>query len=289
MGQTHDSLQTLLADVNATATSIADLNQAIKRADAGAACRATSSQDKRDVLVLHLSEQVGATSTVDVGDGTLNVVVGGTTLVAGNSALGAEAHRRHTTSTVDGEHAAGDPDHARRHAGARRRHRRRAQLTAMTSIIPGYQDAAGRRSPSSWPTQVNAGHQTGYDQDGKPGEPMFDRRLGGDTAVTAANITLALTSTRQIAAATLDPARPAARAAGGTWTVVSSDNNNADTMFQQRLSTTGADATYRKMIVGARRAGQPPTSSNLATQSVISTQGRRLPRVGRPGSTSTRR
>jgi flagellar hook-associated protein 1 FlgK len=264
--QTHDSLQTLISDVNATASSIAGLNQSIK-ASTQAGLPVNELSDKRDQLVMHLSEQIGA-STVDLGDGTLNVVVGGTTIVAGNSALGLElvgpsdSRSTATTPMVVRTKPGGTPLRVGGTADG--------DITAMTSIIPGYQKQLDGIA-QQLATQVNTAHKAGYDQDGQGGGKFFTDGSGGDTAVTAANLTVALTSTRQIAGATLAPA-----SAGGTvqpdgsWSVVSSDNKMADTLFQQRLLGTGADANYNAMIVGLG-VQATTTSTKLAAQGVTST------------------
>jgi flagellar hook-associated protein 1 FlgK len=265
-GETHDSLQAMVTDVNATASAIAGFNEAIKAAtQAGRPVNELA--DKRDQLVLKLSEQVGA-STVDMGDGTLNVVVGGTTLVAGNTALALEltgpndARSAATTPVVVQTRPGGTPVRVGGTADG--------DIVAMSSIIPGYQaklDAVAQQLA----TQVKGAHQTGYDQDGAAGGKVFDDGAGADTAVTAANLSVAITSTRKLAAATLAPA-----AAGGTlqpdgtWSVVSSDNQMADALFQQRLLGTGVDATYNSMVVGLGvQAGT--TSTKLSAQSVTST------------------
>jgi flagellar hook-associated protein 1 FlgK len=140
----------------------------------------------------------------------------------------------------------------------------------MTSIIPGYQKQLDGIA-QQLATQVNAAHQTGYDQDGNAGAKFFTDGAGGGTAVTAANLTVALTSTRQVAAATVDPASAGGTLQpDGTWSAVSSDSNLADTLFQQRLLGTGADATYNSMITGLG-VQATATSTTLSAQSVIST------------------
>jgi flagellar hook-associated protein 1 FlgK len=261
---TRDSLQTQLDDVNATSASIADLNQAIKRATQ-AGKPSNELQDKRDVLVLKLSEAVGATST-PAGDGTFNVTVGGVTLVAGNSALnlslsGANAANGVTASPpVIKTSPGGTPVQA----GGRAQ----GQLASLTTLIPGYLDQMNAIA-QQLAGQVNAGHGNGYDLNGVKGEPMFDDGTGQPAAavtvgtITAANINLRITDPAKVAAAGLDPA-----SVGGS---PSADSNNADAMYQQRLSDTGADTVYRKMIV-AMGVESATAASNLGTQSVVSAQ-----------------
>jgi flagellar hook-associated protein 1 FlgK len=264
--QTHDSLTTLLSDVNATAASIAGLNQSIK-ASTQAGLPVNELADKRDQMIMQLSEKIGA-STVDMGDGTLNVVVGGTTLVAGNTSLGLEL-----VGPNGSRAAAGTPMVVQTTPGStpvRVGGEADGDIAAMTSIIPGYQ-ATLDGIAQQLATQVNTAHKTGYDQDGAAGGKVFTDGAGGDTAVTAANLTVAITSTRKLAASTLDPASAGGTLQpDGTWNVVSSDNKMADTLFQQRLLTTGADANYNAMIVGLG-VQATTTSTKLSAQSVIST------------------
>jgi flagellar hook-associated protein 1 FlgK len=81
---------------------------------------------------------------------------------------------------------------------------------------------------------------------------------------------VALTSPRQVAAATVDPATAGGTLSGSTWSAVSTDGNLADTLFQQRLLSGGADATYNSMITGLG-VQATATSTTLSAQSVIST------------------
>jgi len=259
---TRDSLRTQLDDVNATAKSIADLNQAIKRATQ-AGKPSSELQDKRDVLILHLSESVGATST-PAGDGTLNVTVGGVTLVAGNSALQLSLSGTNDSATVST-----DPPVIKTSPGGTAVQvggTAQGRLASMKTLIPGYQDQLTAIAQQV-ATQVNAGHQAGFDVNGKPGEPMFDDGSGNVpvtvNTITAGNITLRITDPAKVAAAGVDPAL-----IGGA---VSADSNNADAMYQQRLLDTGADAVYRKMIV-ALGVESATAASNLGTQTVVSSQ-----------------
>jgi len=259
---TRDSVQTQLDDVNAAAKSIAGLNQAIKRATQ-AGMPSNELQDKRDVLVLHLSESVGATST-PAGDGTLNVTVGGVTLVAGNSAL-----ELSLTGTNDSTTLPADPPVIRTSPGGTAVQvggTAQGRLASLTTIIPGYQKQLNAIA-QQLATQVNAGHMAGYDVNGNPGEPMFDDGSGtlpvDPTTITAANLNLRITDPSKVAAASLSPT-----ATGGS---ASADNNNADAMYQQRLDGAGVDSVYRKMIV-AMGVESATATSNLGTQTVVTSQ-----------------
>jgi flagellar hook-associated protein 1 FlgK len=261
--QARDNLSTLVTDANATASSIADLNQAVKRATQ-AGLPSNELQDKRDLLVMHLSEQLGATAT-RMDDGTLNVVVGGTTLVAGNTALrlaltGSSDPAKATasppllttvpgnTTIIPGGTADGD-------------------LQTMTSIIPRYRaklDAVAQQLAD----QVNGLHQNSlnprsFDLNGNPGIAVFDDGKAATSGITAANIALAIKTPDQLAAATLSPAQARGKP--------STDAGNADALYQLRLDGNGSDASYRQMIV-ALGVESTTTGNDLATQSVINTQ-----------------
>lgn len=277
--ESQDSVQTLLTDVNATATSIADLNQSILRAQQ-ANLPSNDLQDKRDSLVLHLSEQVGATASTAT-DGSLTVSIGGITLVSGNNAIGLKLTGAHsageltttppgtppTIVTVPGNAAVTPGGTA---AG---------QLATMTTIIPGYEKQLNAVA-QQLATQVNDVHQQGYDVNGQPGKAFFDDGAGGTTTVSAKNITLAITDPNQVAAADVSPASAGGTLnPDGTWSGVSSDNDNADKLYQLRLGipqadgtyTDGADAMYRKTIV-ALGVQASSVSNNLTTSNAISAQ-----------------
>jgi flagellar hook-associated protein 1 FlgK len=253
---TQDSLNTLMTDVNSSAKQVADLNQAIMRATESK-MPTNELQDKRDVLILHLADTIGATA-VKQSDGTLSVAVGGTTLVSGNAALALKLTGAPSSATALSNPAVivTDPAGTPMSVGGTAR----GQLNALTSIIPRYQgqlDGIAQQLAA----QSNAGHTAGYDLNGQPGKPMFGQTPSTAPSITAANITLLISDPNELAAAAVSPT-----AAGG---VTSGDGGNADAMFQQRLTTTGVDATYRKMIV-ASGVETATASGNLATQTVVS-------------------
>jgi flagellar hook-associated protein 1 FlgK len=278
--QSHDSVQTLLTDVNATTAQIADLNQSILRATQSK-LNSNELQDKRDSLVVHLAEQVGATAT-QMDDGTLNVVVSGMTLVSGSNAI---------NLALTGAHAAGDltavpptaaaptivtvPGNAQVRVGGSAA----GQLTTMGTIIPDYQKQLNAVA-QQLADQVNTVHATGYDLTGTAGGALFDDGSGGTAAVTAANIGVAVTDPKKLAVAGLSPsAAGGTQNPDGTWTKVSSDHDTADKLYQLRLGllqpdgsyADGADADYRKMIVALGVQSATATDS-LTTRSVVSTQ-----------------
>ena len=77
-------LQTVVVDVNASASRVAELNGAIKRASA-AGLNPNELLDQRDALALELAERIGGeVRTIELGQ--INIFVGGTALVRGEVA-----------------------------------------------------------------------------------------------------------------------------------------------------------------------------------------------------------
>jgi flagellar hook-associated protein 1 FlgK len=264
--ESHDAAQTLLTDVNSTAQQIADLNQSIKQATQSN-LPSNDLADKRDALVMHLSEQIGATSA-QADDGTLTVVVGGISLVSGNNAIQLKLAGANDAASAASTPVSiiTSPGGATVQAGGTAA----GQLATMNSIIPGYQGQLNGIA-QQLADQVNAVHENGYDQNGNPGAAFFTDGSGGTVAVSAKNITVAVTDPAQLAAASLSKA-----AAGGQ---PSSDNANADVLYQLRLGlpqpdgsyADGADAIYRKMIVSLGVQASS-VSSSLNTNNALSTQ-----------------
>jgi flagellar hook-associated protein 1 FlgK len=256
--QNRDSLQTLVQNVNASAASIADLNTAIRRATQSGQ-PSNELADKRDALVLTLSDQIGATATL-MDDGSVNVAVSGTTLVSGGSSLSLQL-----TGSADPDDVATDPPAIVTDPGnttIRPGGTADGQLTALTSTIPRYRvqlDAVALQLA----TQLNDVHTVGWDLNGQKGGLMFgdDSVPVNVSKITAGNITLLITDGSKLAAASTAPS------ASG---VASGDNVNADKLYQLRL-TNGVDTTYRKMIVSLGVEAATMTNK-LTTQSVISAQ-----------------
>jgi flagellar hook-associated protein 1 FlgK len=105
---------------------------------------------------------------------------------------------------------------------------------------------------------VNTTHSGGYDLDGNPGTDLLGPTPG---PITAQNISVLVTDPRRVAASSLPPS-----ASGPVL-----NSSNADAISQLRLSPTGADASYRGMIVelGVQAA---VSERNLGIQQVITTQ-----------------
>jgi flagellar hook-associated protein 1 FlgK len=251
--QSRESLDVLVADVNASASSIADLNQAIQRANQSG-LPANDLSDQRDLLVMKLADQVGA--TVRHGDnGVVDVLVGGMTLVSGSTAASLATAG---TYSVDGVTA--DPPRIVTGSGGytvRAGGTAEGQLNSLNTIIPSYRQALDATAVSL-ATSLNTAHAAGFDLNGAAGTPLLGSSGG---PITAASLTVLVT----------DPKKVAASSVGPTAGVPALDHGNADAIAQLRRSTTGTDANYRKMIVelGVQAA---VAGRNVDIQAVITTQ-----------------
>jgi flagellar hook-associated protein FlgK len=251
--QTRENLDVLVADVNASASSIAELNKAIQRATQSG-LPANDLSDRRDVLVMKLADQVGA--TVRPGqDGVLDVMVGGMSLVSGTS-----ASEFAVAGSLDPDTVATDPPRIVTAAGGyavRAGGTVEGQLNAINTILPGYRKALDDVAVSL-ATSLNGAHTTGYDLAGNPGGNLLGSSGG---PITAASLKVMIT----------DPKLVAASSVGPTGGVPALDNGNADKIAQLRLSPTGTDAGYRRMIVelGVQAA---VAGRNVEIQDVITTQ-----------------
>jgi flagellar hook-associated protein 1 FlgK len=251
--QSRESLDVLVADVNSAAASVGDLNKAIQRANQSG-LPANDLSDQRDVLVMKLAGQVGA--TVRHGkDGMVDVLVGGMTLVAGATA---STLATGGTYSVDGVTA--DPPRIVTGVGGytvRTGGTAEGQLNSLNTIIPGYRNNLDATAVSL-ATALNNAHAAGFDLNGAAGTPLLGSSSG---PITAATLTVLITDPKKIAASSVAP----------TAGVAALDHGNADAIAQLRQLTTGTDASYRKMIVelGVQSA---VASRNLDIQSVITTQ-----------------
>lgn len=250
--QTRENLTVLVQDVNAAAVTIADLNQAIQRGNQ-TGLPVNSLVDQRDVLVMKLADQAGATVR-QAKDGMLDVIVGGVTLVGGSSAsklavagsldlAGTATDKLRVVTAVGGHTVSADGT-----AGG--------QLAALNTIFPNYQSDLDQLA-AGIAAAVNGVHtDNAFDKLGNPGGDVFQAAGGGP--ITASNIALAFDDPALIAASGL---------AGGPNT----DNSKADEIAQLRGQAGGPDATYRKLVV---QLGVEASVANrgVEIQRVITTQ-----------------
>jgi flagellar hook-associated protein 1 len=269
--QTRDDLVALADDVNATTTSIADLNTQIRQASL-AGLPTNELSDRRDLLVMDLAGKVGATS-VTASDGMVDVVVGGTTLVAGGAALGLRVDGAVSPDGADRPKLVAVPGGTTLAVGGTAG----GQLTVLTDTLPRYRDALDQlaRNLVQDLNAVHAGgmdstgvpHLGGWDLEGNKGTVLLDDGSGSPTFaladVNAGNITLRITEPGKLAAAAVDKAD-----LGGT---VSADGKNADAFFALSLRSGGVDADYRQLVVSLGVESAVATR-DLQVQTVISTQ-----------------
>jgi flagellar hook-associated protein 1 FlgK len=145
------------------------------------------------------------------------------------------------------------------------------QLTALSVIVPEYRGKIDALA-QSLATAFNAQHALGFDAAGAPGGPLFGDGPGPAvdlTKVTAANLTLRITDSAELAAARTAPlpATTTPPAPGRP----SADGGNADAFYKLSLTTGGLDATYRELVV-ALGVQSSVATRDLQVQSVISTQ-----------------
>jgi flagellar hook-associated protein 1 FlgK len=249
--QTRENLDVLVKDVNAAASTVAELNQAIKRATQSN-LPANDLADRRDVLIMKLADQVGATVR-HRDDGVLDVIVGGMSLVSGST-----AGKFALAGSTDPATVASDPPRIVTAVGGytvRADGTAGGQLNALRTILPSYL-ASLNGIASDLATSLNAAHTAGWDPTGAQGLDLLGSSGG---PVTAASIKVLLTDPKLIAASSMGPG------------VASLDHGNAQKIAAMRDSTTGVDANYRRMIVelGVQAS---VSNRNVDIQAVISTQ-----------------
>lgn len=244
----REQLNVTVSSVNATAQNIAELNEAIQRS-VRAGIPANELADKRDLLVMEVANQVGATARAST-DGMVDVYVGGTALVRG---INSEALAVTGSTTMEGFRStgvpatvvwatSGDPAPVGGRAGA--------LVDALGTTITGYVDKLDSVT-ANLVSSVNAAHAAGYDLDGNPGTNMFA------TTATAKDITSLITNPRLVAASS-EP--------GATL-----DGSNAQQIAEIQRQSGGPDNEYRQMIVELGNAAQT-ANRRLEIQSNVTLQ-----------------
>ncbi|MGI5169973.1 flagellar hook-associated protein FlgK [Spirillospora sp. CA-253888] len=235
-GTTRDQAESLVSEVNSAAAGIAEMNEAIVRANA-AGLPANELSDKRDQLALRLSELTGSTATV-TANGSMEVTLGGASLVSGGTARSLALGGAGTMADLTADPAAKititwaggtPPAEAAIGSGALA-----ASLRTLNDTLPGYSGKLDAVA-ASIAEAVNTAHGSGYDLKGAPGKPFF-------TGGTAGTITVAIT----------DPAEVAASAVPGGGL----DAGNADAIAAIGGSADGPDALYRSVVTDLGVASQ---------------------------------
>lgn len=245
---TTTQLDTTIAQVNHLLTQVAALNQSIVTSQA-AGTQPTSLIDQRNSLINELGSDIGVTTRTQA-DGSMNVYVGGLTLVQGN--IADQVSRQGTPpslSIVSANSGAQLPVSAGATAGL---------LGELNTDIPAFRaqlDGVAQQLATTVDTQLAAG----YDAAGAPGAPMFTNSGGATSPVTAASIAV-------------NPAliaNPSLIAAASSATNGANDGSNAAAMAQLFNAATGPDQSYRTMITDLGSKVQS-VNSQVTTQSALS-------------------
>lgn len=190
-GESKVELRALVGEVNATSSAVADLNGSIRKATAGGESP-NELMDRRDALVVRLSELTGG--AVRPGElGTVDVFVGGTSIVRGSSAtplaLDATSAGSLTDAQAGGQvRLTGTGGNAVDVPGGRIG----AVLTALNDTWVGTADHLDSFA-ADLASKVNTVHASGKDLDGTAGGPFF-------SGSTAASLKVAITDTARVAA-----------------------------------------------------------------------------------------
>jgi flagellar hook-associated protein 1 FlgK len=241
---TRAQLDASVTDVNTAADQLAQLNQAIIRAKQGN-LPINEMSDRRDQLIMHLSELTGATA-VPRDNGATDVYLGGSPLVNGISVrhIAADGPTRLidqaatpvSVSWVDGG-AVGIQ--SGQFASA---------LETLNTTLPTYSAKLDSVAASLAQT-VNDQHAAGFDLNGNAGGEFFTGNNGDP--ITASTITVAITDNSQLAASTTG---------GG---VGDRNGDNADLLAYVANLADGPDRLYREVVVNLGSAAQ--TAERRAT------------------------
>jgi flagellar hook-associated protein 1 FlgK len=229
-GAYSERVDVLAAEVNTASASVARLNGAIKQGSM-AGLPVNELMDKRDVLVVKLATLVGATSQ-PAPDGVVNVFIGTDALVDGRTTQAIEVTR--DAVGITGLNWASSLPIDLTSGTAR------GLIDGVTSggVIETQRsslDALARQLASD----VNAVQTTGYDLIEPPtaAAALFAAEFGG--SITAANLTLAITDPKGIAASSLPP-----DANGPVY-----DDANARALAAVGTGPASPDTTYRQLVV----------------------------------------
>lgn len=215
-------LDALTEEVNATATRVAELNQAVSVATRSG-LSPNDLADQRDRLVSQLADLVGATRQVDQ-DGMVTVLVAGRPLVSGPDTLELELSGTDpaqltwvadgVTASIVGGQVGG-------------------LLSSVNEILPRHAARLDEIAAALADT-VNTVHVDGVDQAGNAGQPLFVSASG---PLSATSIRVGLSDPTQLAAA--ETGSPAGSRNGA----------NAMRLAELAGATGSSDTLYRAYIV----------------------------------------
>jgi flagellar hook-associated protein 1 len=249
-GQWADSrieLSAYATDVNATAATVAQLNDGIVKGNAAGAS-VNELMDKRDVAVMHLAELTGATASTRA-NGAMDVFVGNSTLVSEFTArqIGVTGATRLDDQKTDGLKLTWSDTGTDVGAGGTMG----AIVDTITKVIPGISDDLDVVAKNLADT-VNAAHRGGFSIDGTTNLDFF-------SGTTAGTITVAIA----------DPDKVAFSATAGTL-----DHSVAGGLADVGARADAPDADYQSMIgklgVSAQTASRRSDIQTNVTEQVDS-------------------
>jgi flagellar hook-associated protein 1 FlgK len=232
-----EQLSGLVAEVNATAGRVAELNARI-RSGVAAGIPTNELADQRDLLVMELASAVGATVRTRT-DGTVDVFIGAMAIVRGDTLDPVEVQ-----VTTGGTRVAWSSNPA---LEAKVGGEAAGLLETIGRIVPD-QRAALAGVAQVLADTVNGLHTAGYDLDGNPGLDLFTFDAQGRLQLNPAMVA--------------NPRMVAASAAPGTL-----DGSVALQLAGQRAP----EDAYREMVVALGVSAQTATRS-LDVQSAITHQ-----------------
>lgn len=194
-------------------------------------------------------------------DGMVDVIVGGTTLVASGSALNLRVSGAESPGGAGGApRLVTDPGNTTLPVGGTAG----GQLVVLSTTLPSYRQSLDALA-SNLVQKLNAVQAKGWDANGDPGaaQLLMDDGAGDPANVNASNISLRIADPLLLAAAATDPADIGGQA--------SADGANAEAFFDLSLEKGGVDATYRALIVSLGVEASV-AARDVQVQKVISTQ-----------------
>ncbi len=231
-------LTSVVKEANGDLSQLASLNGQIVLAKSTGGS-ANSLIDQRNQVMNQLASDIGATAKAQP-DGTIQVLVGGVTLVQGTWADSVSLQSTGTGTQLVA--------HASQLALTASSGTTAGLLAAVNQYLPGFQSQLDSVA-NSLASLVNSQLAAGYTSTGAPGQPLFTGTGAGGLAV---NPVVAADPT-QIAAASTS-SLPAA----------TNDGSNAQAIANLYDSPSGPDATYRNLV---QTVGDQVSSANNSVQS----------------------
>jgi flagellar hook-associated protein 1 FlgK len=255
--QTRTELDAAVADVNTSASMVADLNQAIRGVLVSGGS-ANELVDKRSVLITGLAAKVGA-SAVERADGTMDVMVGGNALVRGDKSTAiAVSLNSYVMGSPVAVNWAGTALGIGADAGSVV-----GMVTALAPAVAGTKNggtiaeaaASYDQLATTLITQVNAQHKLAYTQGNVQGGDFFTSTQNALGVYSASNLSVAIT----------DPTDVAVAQAGGGL-----DASMATAMAALGTTTTGPDATWSVFVTNLGVMSKSATQRATITEATRS-------------------